>query len=78
MTDESLREPVHARGHRVAAHLCAELEQLLLRFAYPEGVPRPLINGMLHRAHAAAVKDADDQAAAERDTATLFERVLAQ
>ena len=33
---------------------------------------------LLGRAHVAAAKDADDEAAAEGDTAALLERVLAR
>jgi len=78
MNDEPLREPVNARGHRVVAHLSADFQSYLLFVGCPEHVARDLINGMLRRAHAAAARDAEDEAAAAHDTAALLERVLAR
>jgi hypothetical protein len=73
-----LREPINARGHRVVAHLCAEFEQLLLRLGCTGACAREIVERMIRRAQLAAAKDAQNLDAGERDTATLFERVLAQ
>jgi hypothetical protein len=78
MNGGTLREPVNARGHRVLAHLCAEFQRALVTGGIDEANARDCVAVMLRRAHLAAAKDAEDESAAERDTAALLERVLAQ
>ena len=78
MNGEALREPVNARGHRVLAHLCAEFERALVTGGIDEDNARGCVSVLLRRAHFAAAKGAQDEAAAERDTAALLERVLAR
>ena len=74
----SLTEPINARGHRVLAHLCAEFERALVTGGIDEANARGCVSVLLRRAHAAAAKDAEAEAAGARDTASLLERVLAR
>ena len=78
INSEALRERVNARGHRVLAHLCAEFARALVTGGIDDDDARSCVAVLLRRAHAAAARDAEDEAAAERDTTALLERVLAR